>query len=255
MNLILIRKEKLGVEGRVLLRGRQAEHVREVLRARPGDRLRVGVVRGPIGIGTVETIDRDSALLQVTLDAKPPVVPTVDVILAVPRPKVLPRVLETLSSFGVRRIDLCNAWRVDKSYLASHRLQSTALTLALTRGCEQGATTWVPDVELHPLLVPFLEGVLAPRLLAQRHGHKLILHPRAALHLEDALRDGPPEAIVALGPEGGWIEAELASFAQLGFVAVNLGPPVLRVEAAAAALLGQLTMWQRLRYHAAHGES
>jgi 16S rRNA (uracil1498-N3)-methyltransferase len=51
---------------------------------------------------------------------------------------------------------------------------------------------------------------------------------------------------VAVGPEGGWIASELASFAALGFTPVALGPAVLRVEAAVAALVGQLWLWRRL---------
>jgi RsmE family RNA methyltransferase len=246
MNLLLLADKEIDEAGRVVLSGHRAQHVREVLRARPGDRLRVGVVRGSTGTATVVTLSDgdEEVVLDVSLDTAAVVTPSIDVILAVPRPKVLPRVLEMLASFGVRRIDLCNAWRVDKSYLGSHRLAEAALHDALVRGCEQGVTTWVPDVAVHPLLVPFLEDTLAPRLAAERDRQKLMAHPKTTRLLEDAVSAGP--VVVALGPEGGWIEAELDSFAALGFVAVSMGPAILRVEAAAAALLGQLTLWQRL---------
>ncbi|HUS65687.1 MAG TPA: RsmE family RNA methyltransferase, partial [Kofleriaceae bacterium] len=60
----------------------------------------------------------------------------------------------------------------------------------------------------------------------------------------------PPGAggrtIVAIGPEGGWIDRELETFERLGFSAVSLGAAVLRVESAVAATLAQLTLLRRL---------
>ena len=46
--------------------------------------------------------------------------------------------------------------------------------------------------------------------------------------------------VVAIGPEGGWIDAERASFRDAGFREVDLGPRILRVETALAALAGRL---------------
>jgi len=49
--------------------------------------------------------------LRLVLDGAPPPVLPVDLVLAVPRPKVVTRVIETCAAFGVRRVDLTNAWR------------------------------------------------------------------------------------------------------------------------------------------------
>ncbi len=182
--------------------------------------------------------------LRVTLDGAIGPRPPVELILAVPRPKVLPRVLETAASLGVARIDLVNAWRVDRSYFASPRLAADELAAALRLGCEQGATTWVPDIELHALLMPFLEGD-AGRWPAA--AHRIIAHPRASSPIENAVPPGARSPIlVAIGPEGGWIDRELASFAALDFRAVTLGPAVLRVESAVAAVLAQIQLLRRL---------
>jgi len=45
---------------------------------------------------------------------------------------------------------------------------------------------------------------------------------------------------LAIGPEGGFIAEEIASLAKVGFQPVVLGPRILRVETAVAAILGRL---------------
>jgi RsmE family RNA methyltransferase len=45
---------------------------------------------------------------------------------------------------------------------------------------------------------------------------------------------------LAIGPEGGFIAEEIASFENAGFQAVTIGERVLRVETAVAALIARL---------------
>jgi 16S rRNA (uracil1498-N3)-methyltransferase len=241
VNLIVV--EALDASGRAVLRGARGRHAREVLGARPGQALRVGVVRGARGVGVVELVGEDEVVLACRLEEAAPPEPWLDVVLAVPRPKVLARVLEALASFGVRRIDLVNAWRVDRSYLGSPRMAPAALRDVLLTGCEQGSTTWLPELAVRPLLVPFLHDVLGPRLAAEPRRRRLLAHPVAP-----GLEQTPAgeTVVLAIGPEGGWIAAELASFAALGFQMVAAAPAVLRVETALAALVGQLFLWRRL---------
>ncbi|HTE49605.1 MAG TPA: RsmE family RNA methyltransferase [Kofleriaceae bacterium] len=223
---------------------RRARHLRTVLRVRPGQVVRAGAVRGPTGSAEVVAVDEQRVRLRVVLDRTAAARPAVDLILAVPRPKALSRVLETAASFGVGRIDLVNAWRVDRSYLDSPRLGPAELDAALRLGCEQGATTWLPDIGLERLLVPYLAR--GPDRWAEG-GHRLIAHPRADAPIEAIVRPGArAPVLIAIGPEGGWIDRELDSFAALGFAPVHLGAPVLRVEAAVAALLSQLQLLGRL---------
>jgi 16S rRNA (uracil1498-N3)-methyltransferase len=249
VNLLLFERGELDASGECIevelaADDRRARHLRDVLRARAGQSVRAGVVRGAIGRADVLAIDERGARLRLFLDLHLPAPPPIDLIVAVPRPKVLPRVLATAASFGVGRIDLVNAWRVERSYLDSPRLAADQLGAALRSGCEQGGNTWVPDIELHRLLMPFLRR--APERWPAA-AHRLVAHPRVSSPIESAIPPGTRAPILlALGPEGGWIDRELASFAGLGFTAVTLGPAVLRVEAALAAALGQLQLLRRL---------
>ena len=243
MNLILLRSSQMTPNGRVLLDDRQSRHVRQVLRSKVGDGLRLGRVRGAIGRGEVLRVDGQNIKLQLDnalRDSSTIAPPRVSLVLALPRPKVLSRVLQSAAALGVDRIDLVNAWRVEKSYFQSKRLTEQALNADLTLGCEQGSTTWIPDIQVHPLLMPFL------RSLPSASGTRIIAHPRAEAFLEDAVLPGTSISI-AIGPDRGWIDAELDSFAEIGFAAVSLGPSVMRVETAVSVMLGGLAILQRLR--------
>lgn len=244
MNLLLFDPDELS-HGRLVLADRRGHHVRRVLRAGPGDRLRVGMVRGGLGVGEVLAVDEHQVEIAVTVAEPPPAPPRVDLVLAVPRPKVLPRVIEAAAALGVGRIDLVNAWRVDKSYLDSRRIDLQVLAHHARLGCEQGGSTWVPEVTLHRLLMPFVREVLPGRLAGIEIG--LVAHPRAAEPLEVAVPPGSRgRVLLVVGPEGGWIEREVETFTGLGFGAVTCMDRVLRVETAVTALLAQLALLRRL---------
>ncbi len=243
MNLLLL--EPGEVDGGVVdLRGRRARHVISVLGAGTGDRVRVGVARGATGSGVVEAIGGGRVRLRVELTDEPAAPPPVSVVLALPRPKSLSRALETAAQLGVRRIDLINAWRVDKSYFDSPRLEPAKLREALVLGCEQGATTWLPAVAVHRLFTPFVRGALAERVGGDS-ATGLLLHPRDAQPIERVLGDRAGEVILAIGPDGGWIDRELATFDDVGFRRATLGDRVLRTDVAVAAALAQLQLLRR----------
>ena len=54
--------------------------------------------------------------------------------------------------------------------------------------------------------------------------------------LRDVLSEWPgAETVLAVGPEGGWTEDELAFFKQAGWMSASLGSAILRAETAAIA--------------------
>jgi 16S rRNA (uracil1498-N3)-methyltransferase len=244
MNLILIDSSEI-VRGRVELGGRRARHIASVLAPALGDELRVGVIRGGVGHATVEAVARERVVLALDISAVLAATPRVDLILAMPRPKVLSRVLASAAALGVRRIDLVNAWRVDKSYLGSRRLDGDRLRADLVRGCEQGATTWVPDIAVHRLLMPFLAELEVD--VDERQPHALLAHPRAGQAIESVLQSGfTGSVVVAIGPEGGWIDREIASFTAIGFTPVGVGAAILCVDDAIVATLAEIDLLRRL---------
>lgn len=238
MNLLLVEPGEVEA-GRVVVDGRRATHLREVLGVAVGSTVKAGIVGG--GVGTAEVLSVGDAITLRLAITEPASVPLpIEVLLAVPRPKALTRAVEAMASFGVERITLTNAWRVDKSYLSSPRLQPEALAHAVRLGAEQGVTTHVPKVLVYRRLMELLDT----RFAGRGEGARLIAHP-AGKPMELVVGSDAP-ITVAIGPEGGWIEREVETFVARGFTPVSLGAPILRVETAIAAILGQLLLLHRI---------
>ncbi|MDH4189335.1 MAG: 16S rRNA (uracil(1498)-N(3))-methyltransferase [Betaproteobacteria bacterium] len=69
---------------------------------------------------------------------------------------------------------------------------------------------------------------------------RLLLSPRTQTRLREALVLPAPEIVLAIGPEAGFSADEEAMLHAAGYVAVRLGPRVLRTETAAPAVLAAL---------------
>ena len=133
-------------DARARMTGRRLRHVLDVHRAEVGDELVVGLLGGRIGTGRVTRVDDSLLEMDVRLDRDPPAGLPLTVVLALPRPKVLRRVLHSLSVMGVKRIVLVNAARVEKSYWQSPFLTPEAIDRQLVLGLEQSRDTSLPEV-------------------------------------------------------------------------------------------------------------
>lgn len=234
MNLVLLLPEDLLSPDQARLSGRRLAHVREVHRAQVGDDLAVGLLGGRMGRGRVLRLDDEALELALTLDQEPPPKLPLTLVIALPRPKVLNRVVAAASSLGASRIVLLNAWKVEKAYWGSPRMKPESLRQQMILGLEQAKDTVLPELSLARLFRPFVEGEL-PGLVGGGTG--LMAHPGTG---EAAPRPLNAPITLAIGPEGGWIEAEVQSLLKAGLRPLDLGPRILRTETALAALVGGL---------------
>ena len=237
MNLLLLQDGDLAADGTARLTGRRLLHARDVLRAQAGDELRVGRLGGAVGRGEVLRLGEDELVLRVELGGPPPPRPGIDLLLAVPRPKALKKILPAAASLGIDRLVLVNAARVERSFFASPVLAPESIAALLHLGLEQARDTVPPEVLVRERFRPFVEDELDACFAADPL--RLLAHPGAP-PLRGALEGKAGRALLAVGPEGGWAPFELELLAARGFAAVSLGPRPLRTEVAVSALAGAL---------------
>lgn len=244
MNLLLIKAHEVQNQ-QVELTGRRAEHLRKVLRAREGDQVRTGVVNGPMGLGRILAMTDKGVTLSLFLTDTPVPPPATDLILALPRPIMLKRVLAQAASLGVSRIFLINARRVEKSFFHASLIRNNTLEEPLLLGLEQAADTILPQISIHERFRPFIEDLL-PGLI--RHcSTRLLAHPSGTQTLAGlAAGTGGGPITLAIGPEGGWVDFEVQQFQEQGFTLFSMGPRILRVDTAVPALLGQIGLLRQI---------
>lgn len=234
MNLVLLQEEDFLNPHRVRLEGRRFSHVMDVHRAAVGDSLIVGSMNGRMGHGSITRMDAEALEMEVLLDQDPPPKLPLTLILALPRPKVLNRVLAAATSLGIARIVLLNAWKVEKSYWNSPRLSEGNLMRQRILGLEQAKDTVLPELRLARFFRSYVEDDL-PALMEGTLA--LAAHPGAPMPCPRGIA---VPATLAIGPEGGWLDAEIRSLIGSGFQPVDLGPRILRVETALASVVGRL---------------
>ncbi|GAB3368820.1 16S rRNA (uracil(1498)-N(3))-methyltransferase [Azotobacter armeniacus] len=234
MNLLLLDDADFVDADRVILRDRRLRHLQEVHRAEAGDHLRVGRLGGTMGEGRLLRLDAEAAELQVAFDQAPPAKLPLTLLLALPRPKMLRRVLQTVAAMGVPRLVLLNSYRVEKSFWQTPFLEPAAIREQLILGLEQARDTLLPEVLVEKRFKPFVEDRL-PALAAGSLG--LLGHPG---DFPPCPRTVEQPVTLAIGPEGGWIPYEVDKLQAAGLAPVQLGERILRVETAVTALLARL---------------
>lgn len=242
MNMILIQPSEIDDNSRVVLIGERALHVQSVLKAEPGKSLRIGVLNGPQGIGTVCSIDDEFVKLDCRFEDAVSERPTIDLLLAMPRPKVLKRLWAQLAALGVDRIVLVRAEKVERYYFDSHVIEPEFYTPLLIEGLQQARCTHLPEVIVKPLFKPFVEDELEMRFSGCR---KVLADPSGDQRLGAVLKNcGKDERIVlAIGPEGGWTSYEREMLTDCGFELFGMGDRILRTDTATVGLLTMLAEW------------
>ena len=217
----------------VVLESVQHVHLVNVLKSKEGDVVKVGFVGKSVWLARVDSINPSLQQSFLTLQQKRacPPRPVHSIAIALPRPKAIRRVVESVSTLGVKKLTFFNAWRVEKSYWQSAKTELKNLLGYAEDGLRQGGHPWLPQIHLKRFFSDFLnESDLKHR--------RVVLTPSAKVSVLDELQHNcnePREYI--LGPEGGFIENELEGFKKLKVSLCSLNMPILKTETAATAVL------------------
>ena len=234
MNLLLLEEADFIAADRVVLADRRFTHMQEIHRVAVGDSLRVGRINGLMGRATVVRLEGHEAELAVAFDQAPPAKLPLTLILAVPRPKMLRRLFQTVATLGVPRLILVNSYKVEKSFWQTPFLNPEAIRDNLILGLEQARDTVLPEVIIEKRFKPFVEDRL-PAIAEGTLG--LVGHPGPYPACPRAVEQ---PVTLAIGPEGGWIPYEVELLGKAGLAPVQLGDRILRVETAVTALLSRI---------------
>jgi len=234
MNLLLLTETDFIDNQRARIDGARVRHINTVHGAEVGDTLRAGLINGLCGTATILELSEDHALFDVTLSSPPPPKLPLTVVMALPRPKMLRRIVRTVAECGVAKLYLINSYRVEKSYWQTPVLAPNTLRDYLLQGLTQSRDTVLPTIELHHRFKPFVEDTL-PSII--RDTLALVGDPQATtpcpFHIDTPVT-------LAIGPEGGFIPYEVDLLKTQGFDSVNLGARIYRVDTVLPLLIGRL---------------
>jgi len=247
MNIILAEAAEV-VDRKLTLTDYRAEHIIKVLRSEIGDTLRVGIVDGVRGYGVISAMQKKfpfSVYLNLKLNEPSGSVPSIDLILALPRPIMLKRIFSQVTALGIGTIHLINANRVEKSFWEAGILQPAEYRAHLLHGLEQAVDTRMPIIQQHPKFKPFIED-FCPTLTGS-YSVLLLADPAGEHRLVDAISKKSGRVLLAVGPEGGWVDYEVQKFREQGFSCCTIGERILKVDTAIIALHASITALRATR--------
>lgn len=234
MNLVLLFESDFIAENRVELFSRRFDHISRIHKPSTGDSLSVGLLNGKIGTGVITNIGLNSVQLTVSLTQPPPAPLPITLILALPRPKMLRRILQTCATMGVKELILINSFRVEKSYWQTPWLHENSVKEQFLLGLEQGRDTLLPKLTLEKRFKPFVEDRL-PTICKGKHS--MVAHPGNYPTCPSISNE---ETVMVIGPEGGFIPYEIEMLEKAGCLPVQLGERIMRVETAVPVILSKL---------------
>jgi len=219
---------------RALVEGEKAHHLGRVLRAQVGQLYELSD-GSRVCLGRIENVGRDRVEFAL-LEELPANEPALDVtlLLSVVKFDSFEWAIEKATELGVTSIVPLAAARSEKALLAAAEKRSERWKKIILEAAQQSRR----------VRLPVLKAVSRPDVAFASRKEQLgvFLSERPdAPALRQALENTTTtEAILAIGPEGGWTDDEVALALKSGFREASLGRLILRTETAVVAALASL---------------
>lgn len=255
MNIVLLKSCELGPDNEFVLgrEDRRNQHIRKILKAQPGQSLAGGLLGGRRASLLLRGWDAEGSLRGV-FTARPDETAAefsywenprpLRIVMGLLRPHVMKRLLKDLASMGVGEICFVHSSLAEGDYQKSSVWERAEEHLIL--GAEQGRLTCLPKLEYFSSLKSYWqweEENAASHLkfvLEQTSADSFeTLRSQQCKVRQNSSEEKPPFWTLAVGPERGWTERELAGFHAAGFTGLSLGTQLtLRAEVAAHLAAG-----------------
>ncbi len=234
MNLVLLEPEDFITATTIVLSGERFKHLIDIKKVSEGSQFVAGEINGNIGSALIDSINKSHIYATVSLNKAPPKPLPLTIIIALPRPKMLKRILHICAETGVKEIVFINSYKVEKSYWSSPALDTATIEKQLKLGLSQAIDTQMPNVTFYKMFKPFIEDVF-PSLASNRL--KILGLPESHTPAPVGIDES---SILILGPEGGFTDYENQRLIEAGCEGVTLGPRIYRLETALPVILGRL---------------
>ena len=208
--------------------GAHADHLVRVLRARVGEEFDIATGQS-VRRGRIISVKADRVDFE--LGEEIPTTPSIEItlVLAIYKFDRIEWAIEKCTELGVSRIVPLISRRTDPHLAAAAGKRVERWQRVARQAAEQSRRAAPPEIAAPIKLSEALKLNLGLRIVLAESEEDTLLR--------DVLKPGarPDEITLAVGPEGGWTEDELQSFAQAGWTSASLGQTILRAETAAIA--------------------
>lgn len=216
--------------------GEAAHHLGRVLRAQPGQLYELSDGQR-VRLGRIEKVARDRIDFSL-LEEIPAHVPALrtTLLLSVVKFDSFEWALEKATELGVSTIVPVAAARSEKALLAAASKRAERWKKILAEAAQQSRRVRLPEL-LH--VTPPPQAFAAQSAAAAN----ILLSERPSASPLRAILDAGPkfqQAALAIGPEGGWTDAEFSAAHSASFREASLGKQILRTETAVIAALASL---------------
>src|ERR1700739_4571193 len=219
---------------RALMEGEAAHHLGRVLRAQVGQLYELSD-GAAVWLGRIDKVARDLVEFQL-LEQLPATIPQLKttLLLSVVKFDAFEWAIEKATELGIARIFPLAAARSEKALLAAAVKRSERWKKILLESSQQCRRVQLPILD--PLAKP--EAVFS----SQTDGARILLSESSAAKPLREVLSGVQAGVAALaiGPEGGWTDAEFAAARSASFREASLGKLILRTETAVVASLAAI---------------
>jgi len=207
--------------------GAHAEHLAVVLRARVGQSFEI-VAGERSRSGRITSVSPDRVEFELGAELPQASSPHISLLMAIFKFDRMEWAIEKCTELGVTRITPVIAGRTDAHLARAANARVERWRRIAQQASEQARRTASLEVDSPLKLHEAVELKAGIRIVLAESEQKV--------SLKDSLAHSPAsEMLLALGPEGGWKEDELALFSKRGWISASLGPTILRAETAAIA--------------------